>query len=123
MGTYIYAYAGFEKEGANFYTSAAGAFLGIGKPLAGSPTGNSGCTILTGASFTGGASNCAGNTKMLTDITVGIWHNLYNGAVGRFAVGVQWEAIGRKLFDGIGGAPSTTDNIVMTSIRWYPKYQ
>jgi hypothetical protein len=35
--------------------------------------------------------------------------------------------IDRKLFNGaaLGGgltAPHTTDNIIMTSIRWYPKY-
>jgi hypothetical protein len=125
MGTDIYAYGGFEKESANFFTSQAGGFLGLGNPN----LTNAGCTITTAASFSGGSGLCAQNTKMLTDVTVGIWHNLYNGDIGRFAVGVQWELIGRKLFDGLSAtppatvAPSTTDNIVMTSIRWYPKYQ
>jgi hypothetical protein len=129
MGLDVYGYAGFEKATANFFTSAAGGFLGFGNPN----LSNAGCTITTAASFGGGASGCAGNTKMITDVTVGFWQNLYNGDVGRFALGVQWELISRKLFDGLNAAtlatatgtvaPSTSDNIVMTSIRWYPKYQ
>jgi hypothetical protein len=66
----------------------------------------------------------------MTDVTVGLWQNLYNGDIGRFTAGLQWEMIGRKLFPGLSApplgsplvAPSTTNNIVMTSVRWYPKY-
>src|SRR5580704_11661809 len=132
-GLDIYAYGGFEQESANFYTgnTAAGsplalvpnAALGLGNP----GVSNAGCNITTAASFSGGASGCGGNTRTLTDVTVGAWQNLYNGDMGRFATGIQWQMIGRKLFDGValgGGltAPHTTDNIIMTSIRWYPKY-
>jgi hypothetical protein len=43
---------------------------------------------------------------------------------------LQWEFITRKLFAGLSAppltspliAPSTTNNIVMTSFRYYPKY-
>jgi outer membrane murein-binding lipoprotein Lpp len=135
-GLDIYGYGGVEKEDANFYTGftatpgALGAIalsqLGVGNPN----VVNFGCAVTTAASFTGGTSNCAGSTHWLTDVTVGAWQNLYNGDVGRFAVGVQWEMIGRKLFPGLSApplgspliSPSTTNNIFMTSIRWYPKY-
>jgi hypothetical protein len=136
-GTDIYAYGGVEKEDANSYTAftasagAAGAIalsqLGVGNPNA----ANFGCGVTTAASFTGGTSNCNGSTQCVTDVTVGLWQNLYNGNVGRFALGLQWEMIGRKLFPGLSVAapatgplisPSTTNNIFMTSIRWYPKY-
>jgi hypothetical protein len=132
-GLDIYAYGGFEQESANFYTgnTAAGsplalapnAALGLGNP----GVSNAGCNITTAASFSGGASGCGGNTRTLTDVTVGAWQNLYNGDMGRFATGIQWQMIDRKLFNGaaLGGgltAPHTTDNIIMTSIRWYPKY-
>jgi hypothetical protein len=129
MGLDVYGYAGFEKASSNFFTDAAGIFRGYGNPN----LSNAGCTITTATSFAGGASGCAGNTKMITDVTVGFWQNMYSGDVGRFALGVQWEMISRKLFDGLNAAtlatatgtvaPSTSDNIVMTSIRWYPKYQ
>jgi hypothetical protein len=132
-GLDIYAYGGFEQESANFYTGntatgsplalAANAALGLGNPA----VSNAGCTITTAASFSGGASGCGANTRVLADVTVGAWQNLYNGDVGRFATGIQWQMIDRKLFNGaaLGGgltAPHTTDNIIMTSIRWYPKY-
>jgi hypothetical protein len=128
-GLDIYAYGGFEQESSFFYTSQSGAFFGLGNPN----LSNAGCNVTTAGSFAGGGSNCAGNTRTLTDITVGFWQNMYNGDVGRFTFGLQWERLGRKLFDGnaifppVTGpgpaiAPSTSDNIIMTSIRWYPKY-
>src|ERR1700674_3774229 len=86
------AYGGVEKEDANFYTGftatpgAAGAIalsqLGVGNPN----VVNFGCGITTAASFSGGTNNCAGNTRWVTDVTVGLRQNLYNGDVGRFAV-------------------------------------
>jgi type II secretory pathway pseudopilin PulG len=133
MGLDIYAYGGFEQEDANFYSSMVGGFpLGLGNPN----LSNGGCNITTAFSFSVGtpaSGACAANTKTLTDITAGFWQNLYSGDVGRFTFGLQWQRIGRKLFDGnaifppvIGPgpttAPSTSDNIIMTSIRWYPKY-
>jgi hypothetical protein len=128
-GLDIYAYGGFEQESANFFTVQNGAFAGLGNPN----LTNAGCNIVTSNSFGGGASNCAGNTKTLTDVTVGFWQNMYNGDVGRFTFGLQWQMLGRKLFDGnalvpaANGpgptvSPSSTDNIIMTSVRWYPKY-
>jgi len=36
------------------------------------------------------------------------------------AFGAQYEYIKRNAFAGIGGAPSTDNNIVMTSVRYYP---
>jgi type II secretory pathway pseudopilin PulG len=132
-GLDIYGYGGFEQESANFYSTTVGGFpLGLGNPN----FSNAGCNVTTAISFSLGsaaAGNCASNTKMLTDITVGFWQNLYNGDVGRFTFGLQWERIGRKLFDGnaifppvVGPgpttAPSSSDNIIMTSIRWFPKY-
>jgi hypothetical protein len=66
----------------------------------------------------------------VTDITVGLWQNLYNGDIGRFTAGLQYEYINRKLFAGLNAtptpsaliAPSTSNNIFFTSLRWYPKY-
>jgi len=36
------------------------------------------------------------------------------------AFGAQYEYIKRKAFVGIGGDPSTDNNVVMTSVRYYP---
>jgi hypothetical protein len=35
-------------------------------------------------------------------------------------VGAQYEYIKRKAFVGLGGDVSTDNNIVMTSLRYYP---
>jgi hypothetical protein len=134
VGTDIYAYGGIEKENASWYGAFAGpaggpfpfSNLGLGNPN----LVNFGCSITSAASFSGGTSNCAGTNNWVTDITVGLWQNLYNGDIGRFTVGLEWELLSRKLFPGLSThvlgsptvAPSTNDNAVFTSIRWYPKY-
>jgi hypothetical protein len=56
----------------------------------------------------------------VAELTVGFWQNLYKGDYGRVAAGLQYEYIKRDVFAGIGGAPSTADNIVMSSLRYYP---
>ncbi len=56
-------------------------------------------------------------------VTAGLWQNLYKGSYGRVTAGAQWELIERKAFDtvpGNGGAVSTTDNVFLTSLRYYP---
>jgi hypothetical protein len=58
----------------------------------------------------------------LSDVTVGFWQNVYKGNYGRVAVGAQYAYIKREVFEGIGGAPSTDDNIILTSIRYYPSF-
>jgi len=117
-GLDIYAYAGMEKADQNLFSSSAGV-TGFGVP----GVNNLGCGIVTGASFTGGASNCAAINKEIDMITVGFWQNLYKGDYGRVAAGLQYEYIKRKSFDtnpGLGGAVSTDDNVFLTSLRYYP---
>ena len=60
------------------------------------------------------------NTRRLIDITGGFWQNLYKGDYGRVAVGAQYAYVRKEAFEGIGGAPKTDNNIVMTSLRYYP---
>jgi hypothetical protein len=140
-GLDIYAYGGIEKEDANFYTASNATLSSItGVPVTtinklngglGNPNiANFGCDVTTAASFSGGTSNCNnGANHWVTDITVGLWQNLYNGDIGRFTAGLQYEYISRKLFAGLSGpagspliSPSTNNNVFFTSLRWYPKY-
>ena len=62
-------------------------------------------------------------------VTVGFWQNLFKGSYGRVAAGLQWEYIQHKSFDTVatnaagtlgGGAVSTSDNVFLTSLRYYP---
>jgi hypothetical protein len=114
----LYGYAGFERADANLFTSAAGV-IGFGNPN----VVNTGCGIVTASSFTGGTSNCAAVNKEVDMIAAGFWQNLYKGSYGRVAVGAQYEYVQRKSFDtvpGNGGAVSTNNNILLSSLRYYP---
>jgi hypothetical protein len=108
-----------ERADSNlFFTAAAPGITGFGNPN----VVNTGCAITTGASFTGGASNCTAINKEVDMATVGFWQNLLKGSYGRVAAGLQYEYIVRT-FDTIpggGGAVSTNDNVFLTSLRYYP---
>ena len=115
-GLEVYAYAGIEQAQSNFFLSNAGVLTGFGV----SNAVNTGCDITTAASFTGGASNCAAINKQLSAATVGFWQDFYKGSYGLVRGGLQYEYIRRESFPGIGGAVSTSDNIFLTSLRYYP---
>jgi hypothetical protein len=118
-GLDIYAYGGFERADPNLFATSAGVVSGFGNPI----VTNTGCEIVTAASFTGGASNCQAINKEVDMATVGFWQNVYKGSYGRVATGLQYEYIVRKSFDtnaGLGGAVSTNDNVFLTSVRYYP---
>jgi hypothetical protein len=114
-GLDIYAYAGIERANQNVFNSAAG-LVGFGVPT----LSNAGCLVTTAASFTGGTSNCAAVTKEVDHLTVGFWQNLYKGDYGRVTAGLQYQYIKRTSFDGVPGPASTSDNVVMSSLRYYP---
>lgn len=111
-GLDVYAYGGIEQARARFFDQ-----LGYGNPT----FDNSGCTITTASSFSSGTTpTCVANNKQLAEVTVGFWQDLYKGRLGRFAFGAQYEFIRREAFEGIGGAPSTDNNVFYTSLRYYP---
>jgi hypothetical protein len=51
---------------------------------------------------------------------VGFWQDLYKGRLGRVTLGAQYEYLKRDAFEGVGGSPSTDDNVFYTSLRYYP---
>ena len=119
-GLDIYAYAGMEKAQPNYWsivsTGSVKNLTGFGVPSA----INTGCNITTAASFIGGTSNCAGVNHQLEEFTMGFWQDFYKGNYGRLAGGLQWEFIRRQSFPGTGGSVSTSDNVFMTALRYYP---
>jgi len=106
----VYSYAGLEKAKANFANVGTVPF-GYGNPL----YNNTGC-------FTENtpAATCNGNTREVRQITAGIYDTIYQGNYGTLKAGVQYSYTQRFAFAGVGGAPKTDDNIVMTQIRYYP---
>src|SRR5262245_14912220 len=115
-GLDVYAYAGREQVDANFF-NVGNTLFGFGNP----GFSNASCLTTTPSSFAGATpADCIANNRRLSELTVGFWQNVYNGDYGRVAFGAQYEYIKRESFDGIGGAPSTDNNIVLTSLRYYP---
>jgi hypothetical protein len=120
-GLDVYAYAGIEQVNQNSFNlpagTAGGNLFGVGNP----GFSNVGCTTTSSSSFAGTVpANCIANNRRLSDVTVGFWQNLYKGEYGRVAGGAQYEFIRRDSFAGIGGAPSTDESVVFTSLRYYP---
>jgi hypothetical protein len=73
-----------------------------------------------GAGFNPGSlSNCTGDTRAVTEGTVGFWVKMYNGPKGRIQLGPQYSYISRSTWAGLGGAPKAVENMFMTSFRYY----
>jgi len=51
---------------------------------------------------------------------VGFYDTVFQGRYGTIKAGVQYSYNQRFAFAGVGGAPKTDDNIVMTQLRYYP---
>jgi len=92
-GLDVYAYGGMEQARARFFDQ-----LGYGNPA----FDNSGCTVTTASSFnTTTTTTCVANNRLLAEVTVGFWQDLYKGHFGRVAVGAQYVFRGywRRAFD------------------------
>jgi hypothetical protein len=112
----IFAYAGMEQVSASNFNVGTTLF-GYGNP----GFSNVGCTIVTPTSFAGVTpTDCIANNRRVMELAIGFWHDLYKGNFGRVRVGAQYEYLRRETFEGIGGAPTTDNNIILTSIRYYP---
>jgi len=90
----------------------------LGGPFSGSQAGGSGVPS--------GGSNCAGDTRYLSEATIGFWNKLYQGEKGRVQWGIQYSYFYRNTWSGSGGltggasiAPHAVDNMVWTSFRYY----
>jgi hypothetical protein len=103
----IYGYGGQEHVD-SWYSVVAGKGYGYGSPL----TNNTGCTIEGGT--------CQAVTKDITEGTLGFWWKFANTGFGSVRWGAQAEYITKQAYAGIGGAPKADNEIVMTSLRWYP---
>lgn len=104
------------------YFADNGGFMGYGIPNA----VNTGCGTepLPGTAPLGGyapanPANCAGITKDVQEPTFGYWYNIYAGSHGRLRQGFQYSYVERNAWGGIGGAPSATNNVFETSLRYY----
>jgi hypothetical protein len=74
-----------------------------------------------------GATNCAGDIRIIQEGTLGFWYKFYQGSRGRVQFGVQYSYLTKNAWSGTGGvpaggaaiAPKGIDNMVFTSFRYY----
>jgi hypothetical protein len=67
----------------------------------------------------GSLSNCTGDTRAIFEGTFGFWYKPYNGPKGKIQIGPQYSYIVRNTWAGTGGQPQATDNMFLTSFRYY----
>ena len=104
----IYGFGGGEWTDYRSYAAVAGTIYGYGNPL----LNNSGCLIEGGT--------CNGNSRVVRQLTAGVWEKIYQGPFGRAQIGFQYSYTDRTLFAGVGGAPKAKQNMGFVSFRYYP---
>ncbi len=129
----VYSYVGSEYAArTTSYDPIQNAFVGYGAPT----FNDTGCYTevapgtgtLTGSTpVAGSLSKCSGQTRAITEGTLGFWYRFHNGPRGRYQWGMQYSYVTRQTWSGIGpsgaGQPGVTpeglDNMVFTSFRYY----
>jgi hypothetical protein len=111
----LYAFLGTEQSNAAYFDTYSKGVVskayGYGNPL----YVNTSCYVELGAS-----ADCTGTTKSVVQGTVGAWYKFLKGSYGTMQVGAQYSYTRRLAFEGVGGAPSTNENVVMLAFRYYP---
>ncbi|MGB6175975.1 MAG: hypothetical protein WBF43_06490 [Methylocella sp.] len=110
-GLDLYSYAGEEYENPKFGFTTLGTakFIGWGNPF----FSNSGCEIEL-------STVCAGNVKLVRQITGGFWDDIYKGPWGRLTGGLQYSFTQKYAFAGLGFSPKVDEHMFFTSLRYYP---
>jgi hypothetical protein len=126
----VYLNAGAEYAGreAGFDPNTKNLYIGYGNPF----FANYGCyseTVPTANSgfAPGSLANCTGDTRALTEGTVGFWYRLYNGPKGRIQWGPQFSYVNRATWADEahpaqcpnGCEPHGLDGMIFTSFRYY----
>ena len=123
----VYFNYGTEYAQRTVYTDpVSGAHMGYGRPSSVTPV----CAEpLPGATGTAPAassigfnpgSSCKGDTRYLSEGTVGFWYRIYSGPYGRIQFGPQYSYVLRTTWSGATGAqPKATENMFLTSFRYY----
>jgi hypothetical protein len=119
----LYVYGGAEIEGNQSVDTTVGATtLHLGYGNANATLGN--CFVELGS--------CSPDTREVDQVTLGFWDKAYTGSFGQVRVGVQYSHTELRAFPGLAGAntagfapgslvrPTTSDDMVFTSFRYYP---
>ncbi len=129
----VYFHVGEEYGGRTEFTATGSTIANVGFGAAG--FNNAGCWTEpapgSGGYAPGSVGNCANNIKSIIEGTAGAWYSFYSGPKGTFKFGLEYSRENYNTWTGVGGtgactsaahptcAPSTNDNMVFTSMRYY----
>lgn len=116
----LYFNAGTEHVARSWQLNSKGAAAGYGSPL----FSNAGCQTeivpAGGNGFQpGGPGTCNGDTRNLIEYSAGFYIKFYNGPKGKVQWGPQYSYVIKNTWAGVGGGPQATQNMLITSFRYY----
>ena len=117
----VYAYAGGEYAQRTVYRSQLGTLVGYAPPT----SSNAGCGIETvptaNSGFAPGVpANCLGATRLVGELSGGFTYRLTSSPrYGRLQYQMLYSYLTRKAWAGVGGAPTATNGMVFTGVRYY----
>jgi hypothetical protein len=121
----LWGYYGAEYAQRTYYTStlpgSAGKLIGYAPPTA----SNVGCTVETVPTGTSGynpgtPANCLGATRYISEPTGGFTFRVYDSPqYGRLQYQFQYSYLSRTAWAGVGGAPTASNHMVFTGMRYY----
>lgn len=104
----IYFYDGEERATRQF-SSAGGVAYGYGNPA----TSNAGCVTSGGV--------CNASIEKVSQLSFGFWWKIYQDRKEKLQFGVQYSLVKVRTFaDSTGLAPATSNDMLFTSLRYYP---
>ena len=63
---------------------------------------------------------CTANTRSVIQGVGGFWWKLLKGDYGTMQTGLEYSYTRKFTFRGVGGSPTTDDNMIFASLRYYP---
>jgi hypothetical protein len=124
----VYAYYGGDYAERALYSAVIAGkptLIGYGRPtnattgcgIEVAPAAAAGNSIL--ATATSSPANCAPDTRMIQEGSVGYWYDFYRGPKGRIRQSLQYSYLEKNTWRGTGGSPKAINNMVFTSFRYY----
>ena len=117
----LYAYLGAEYAQRTLHPNAAGVLVGYAPPT----SSNAGCSIELTPSANSGyapgtAANCLGATRLVAEASGGFTYRIASSPkYGRLQYQMVYSYLTRKAWAGVGGAPTATNNMIFTGMRYY----
>ena len=76
--------------------------------------------VNTGCNVELSTATCTANTRSVIQGVGGFWWKLLKGDFGTMQTGLQYSYTRKFTFRGVGGSPTTDDNMIFASLRYYP---